>query len=366
MRCGSPAKTFSFDVSLTFPMKGSCENRRNTNEHSLTGRRCSAGVLKRTGKVGRYEESNMRICTTLAVLSLAFGSSAWAAETWQQEIASGLGKPGTEMPGGIYRVGLPRTDLKVTLDGVEIKPALALGSWLAFRSMGNEVMVMGDLVLTADEVNPVLKRLEDGGVEITALHNHLLRASPSTMYMHVYGHGIPSKLATTLREALGASKTPFGAETAGIPADAATQAATTGSTDQRLDLDTAALDQALGRKGKVNGGVYQVSVSRAEIPKDAGMEVPEAMGSAIVINFQPTGMGKAAITGDFVLTADEVNPVVRALRSNGIEVTALHNHMLNDEPRLFFMHFWANDDAGKLAQGLKEALESVKIAAQGR
>ena len=308
----------------------------------------------------------MRICTTLAVLSLAFGSSAWAAETWQQEIASGLGKPGTEMPGGIYRVGLPRTDLKVTLDGVEIKPALALGSWLAFRSMGNEVMVMGDLVLTADEVNPVLKRLEDGGVEITALHNHLLRASPSTMYMHVYGHGIPSKLATTLREALGASKTPFGAETAGIPADAATQAATTGSTDQRLDLDTAALDQALGRKGKVNGGVYQVSVARAEMPKDAGMEVPEAMGSAIAINFQPTGMGKAAITGDFVLTADEVNPVVRALRSNGIEVTALHNHMLNDEPRLFFMHFWANDDAGKLAQGLKEALESVKIAAQGR
>jgi len=232
--------------------------------------------------------------------------------------------------------------------------------------MGNEVMVMGDLVLTADEVNPVLKRLEDGGVEITALHNHLLRASPSTMYMHVYGHGIPSKLATTLREALGASKTPFGAETAGIPADAATQAATTGSTDQRLDLDTAALDQALGRKGKVNGGVYQVSVARAEMPKDAGMEVPEAMGSAIAINFQPTGMGKAAITGDFVLTADEVNPVVRALRSNGIEVTALHNHMLNDEPRLFFMHFWANDDAGKLAQGLKEALESVKIAAQGR
>src|SRR5215210_8763078 len=171
--------------------------------------------------------------------------------------------------------------------------------------------------------NQMLKCLEDGGVEITALHNHLLRASPSTMYMHVYGQGIPSKLATTLREALGASKTPFGAETAGIPADAATQAATTGSTDQRLDLDTAALDQALGRKGKVNGGVYQVSVSRAEIPKDAGMEVPEAMGSAIAINFQPTGSGKAAVTGDFVLTQDEVNPVIRALHANGIEVTAL-------------------------------------------
>src|SRR5215216_254431 len=257
MRCGSLAKMFSFDVSLTFPMKGSCKNRRNANEHSLTGRRYSVGVLKKTGNVGRHEESNMRICTTLAVLSLAFGSSAWAAETWQQEIASGLGKPGTEMPGGIYRVGLPRTDLKVTLDGVEIKPALALGSWLAFKSMGSEVMVMGDLVLTEDEINPVLKRLEDGGVEITALHNHLLRASPATMYMHVHGHGAATKLSATLREALGKSRTPFGGETAGIPEQAAAPASTIASTEQNIDLDTAAIDQALGRKGKVNGGVYQ-------------------------------------------------------------------------------------------------------------
>jgi hypothetical protein len=304
----------------------------------------------------------MRILTTIAVLSLALTGPTLAAEAWQQEIATGLGKPGNEMPGGVYRVGLPRTDLKVMLDGVELKPSLALGSWLAFKPMGNEVMVMGDLVLTEDEVNPVLKRLEAGGVEITALHNHLLRASPATMYMHVHGHGTPTKLATTLKEALGASRTPFGGETAGIPADAATQAATTGSPDQRIDLDTTAIDQALGRKGKVNGGVYQVSVPRAEMPKDSGMEVPEAMGSAIAINFQPTGSGKAAITGDFVLTADEVNPVIQALHANGIEVTALHNHMLNDEPRLFFMHFWANDDAQKLASGLRAALDQVKVA----
>ena len=174
-------------------------------------------------------------------------------------------------------------------------------------------MVMGDLVLTADEVNPVLKRLEDGGVEVTALHNHLLRASPATMYMHVNGHGAPTKLATTLREALGASKTPFGAETA-HPAAGGDAGRDYRSTDQKFDLDTAAIDQALGRKGKVNGGVYQVNVPRAEMPKDSGMDVPEAMGSAIAINFQPTGSGKAAITGDFVLTADEVNPVIRALQ----------------------------------------------------
>jgi hypothetical protein len=304
----------------------------------------------------------MRILTTVAVLGFIAGTPAWGAEGWQQQIASGLGKPGTEMPGGIYRVSLPRTDLNVTLDGVAIKPALALGSWLAFKSMGNEVMVMGDLVLTEDEINPVLARLEQDGVEITALHNHLLRSAPGTMYMHVHGHGEPSKLATTLREALGASRTPFGAETAGVSPQAATQAATTASTEQKLDLDTAAIDEALGRKGKVNGGVYQVSVPRAEAVKDSGMEVPEAMGSAIAINFQPTGPGKAAITGDFVLTADEVNPVIKALQTNGIEVTALHNHMLADEPRLFFMHFWANDDVGKLAKGLRAALDQVKVA----
>jgi hypothetical protein len=304
----------------------------------------------------------MRILTTVAVLGLTFGTPALGADGWQQLIASGLGKPGAEMPGGVYRVSLPRTDLTVTLDGIPIKPALALGSWLAFRPMGNEVMVMGDLVLTEDEINPVLTRLEQGGVEITALHNHLLRASPATMYMHVLGHGDPTKLATTLREALNASKTPFGAETAAIPPQAAAQATTAAPPEQKLDLDTAAIDQTLGRKGKVNGGVYQVSVPRAEAVKDGGMEVPEAMGSAIAINFQPTGSGKAAIAGDFVLTADEVNPVIKALRTNGIEVTAVHNHMLNDEPRLFFMHVWANDDAQKLAKGLRAALDQVKVA----
>src|SRR3954465_3225345 len=193
----------------------------------------------------------MRILTTVAAFTLALGGPVVAAEPWQQEIASGLGKPGTEMPGEVYRVPLPRTDLKVTLDGVELKPALALGSWLAFRSMGPEVMVMGDLVLTEDEINPVLKSLEAGGVEITALHNHLLRASPATMYMHVHGHGAATKLATTLREALGKSRTPFGGETAGVPGEAATQGFNGCFSGQKIRPDPPAIDQALGRKGKV-------------------------------------------------------------------------------------------------------------------
>jgi Domain of Unknown Function (DUF1259) len=277
---------------------------------------------------------------------------AHAAEDWYQAVAVGLGKPGAEMPGGVYRVALPRTDLKVTVDKIEVKPGFALGSWLAFKKMDAEVMAMGDLVLLDTEINPVMSKLFEAGIQVTALHNHILRGTPNTMYMHVHGHGDPGKLAAAFHLALAQSATPLSGGAPPAPQAGA----------ERIDMDTAAVEQALGHKGKVNGGIYQVSVKRAEPVKEAGMEVPEAMGSAIAINFQPTGQGKAAITGDFVLTADEVNPVAAALRQNGIEVTALHNHMLSDEPRLFFMHFWANDDAAKLARGLRAALDKVKAA----
>ncbi len=294
-----------------------------------------------------------RCLLVLAALSQIAGP-ARASEPWEDAIAAALGKPGTEMPGGVYRVGFPRTDLKVVLDGVAVKPTLALGSWVAFMRHGNEVMLMGDLVLTDDEVNPVMKRLLEGGLSITALHNHLLRATPHTMYMHVGGMGDGAKLAATLHAALALSHTPF--------PSAPTAPAATVAPAPALEIDTAALDQALGHKGKVNGGVYAFSIPRAVVPSAGGMTLPEAMGSAIAINFQPTGGGKAAIAGDLVLTADEVNPVLRSLRANGIEVTALHNPMLDDEPRLFFMHFGANDDASKLARALADALRHVKLA----
>ena len=290
---------------------------------------------------------------TLASATLVLPSLAATAQTdWMSRVGDALGKSGSEMPGGVYRVGLPRTDLKVTLDGVELKAGFALGSWLAFQKMGDDAMVMGDLVLTSEEVNPVMKKLEEGGIEITALHNHLLRNQPFTMYMHVLGRGDPVKLAAALHGALAMSKTPLSGPAAVAQPSAPPQ----------IDFDTAAVDKILGAKGKNNGGVYQFSIPRAEPIKDGGMEVPEAMGSAIAINFQPTGGGKAAITGDFVLVAKEVNPVLKALRDNGIEVTAVHNHMLDDQPRLFFMHFWANDDAQQLANGLKAALAKVNIA----
>jgi hypothetical protein len=297
--------------------------------------------------------------TVLAIgLAAGLATPAVAAGGDWQRVGEALGKSGTEMPGDVYRVGLPRTDLHVTLDGVEIKPTLALGGWLAFEKMSaQDAMVMGDLVLTQDEVNPVMKTLERGGVAITALHNHLLRNEPFTMYLHVLGRGDPVTLATTLHQALALSKTPLEGATAvgSSQPSAATQA-------QSIDLDTAMIDRVLGRQGKVNGGVYAISVPRAEPVKEGGMEVPEAMGSAIAINLQPTGAGKVATTGDFVLTAAEVNPVLKALRDNDIEVTAVHNHMLDDQPRLFFMHFWANDDAEKVAKGLKAALDKVNVA----
>jgi hypothetical protein len=283
-----------------------------------------------------------------AIAALGLCSPVFAADIDWKKVEDALGKAGAAQPDGVYRVGLPRSDLKVTLDGVEIKPTLALGSWLAFEPAGESAMVMGDLVLTADEVNPVMKSLAEGGIEITALHNHLLRSSPATMYMHVEGHGDPVKLATTLHTALALSGTPFATPNApGAP--------------QTIDLDTAKLDEVIGHKGKVNGGVYQFTVPRAEQISDAGMAVPGSMGTGIAINFQPTAGGKAAITGDFVLIASEVNPVLLALREHGVEVTALHNHMLNDEPRLFFMHFWANDDAQTLARGLRAALDQMSV-----
>lgn len=292
---------------------------------------------------------SIRLAAALALAALA--TPCFAADPDWSAVGKALGKEGTMQPGGVYRVALPRSDLKVTLDGVALKPGFALGGWLAFAPVGNEAMVMGDLVMTEDEINPVMAKLEASGIAITALHNHLLRAEPATMYMHVMGHGDPVTLARELHAALALTKTPFETASGGSQPQA-----------QPMPLDTASIDKILGAQGKVNGGILQYGIRRTETIQDDGMPVPPSLGSAIGINFQPTGGGKAAITGDFVLTATEVNPVAKALRENGIEVTALHNHMLDDQPRLFFMHFWANDDAQKLAKGLRAALDRVNIA----
>jgi hypothetical protein len=290
----------------------------------------------------------MRAFSIFAVcVAVTLAGSASAQDVDWKKVDEALGRTAA-VSGDVHRYGFPRSDLQVTIDGVTIRPALALGGWVAFKPAHGGAMIMGDLVLLETEINPVMTKLIENGAEITAVHNHLLRASPATFYMHVGGQGDPVRLATAIRSALAESKTPLTP-----PAPPATQPA--------IDLDTAQLDEIIGAKGQANGGVYQFGVPRRDPVNESGMQIAPAgpMGLATGINFQPTGGGKAAITGDFVLTAEEVNPVIRALRANGIEVTAIHSHMLAEQPRLIFMHFWANDDALKLARGLRAALDKT-------
>lgn len=296
---------------------------------------------------------NRRVCirAVLLVVSCVVVNAQQTSQVpseWKR-VEDALGRKGSMQPGDVFKFGMPRSDLKVTVEGTPIKPGLALGSWAAFKKSGNEAIVMGDLVLLGSEVEPVMMKLQEMGIEETAIHNHLLGESPRVMYMHIAGHGDAVKLASALKSALALTKTP--------PASPAASAK-----QQSLGIDAAQIDQILAHKGKNSGGIYQVSVPRAETITDMGTEIPPSMGTATSINFQPTSNGRAAITGDFVLLGSEVNPVIRALRDHGIQVTALHSHMLTENPRLFFMHYWANDNAVSLARGLRAALDKTNSA----
>jgi Domain of Unknown Function (DUF1259) len=270
------------------------------------------------------------------------------ASQWKQ-VEDAMGRSGTVQTDGAIKFGMPRKDLTVVVGGITVKPGLALGSWAAFKKDRNQALLMGDLVLSGDEVAPVMAKLQDGGVEVTALHNHLLDESPRVMYMHIGGHGDAVKLATTLHDALVLTKTPGPSPASTAPAE-------------KISMDVGQIEHILGHSGKTNGGIFQVAVPRSEKILMHGVETPPSMGVATSLNFQPTENGRAAVAGDFVLLAGEVNPVIQALRENGIAVTALHSHMLEEQPRLFFMHFWAEDDAVKLAHGLRAALDHTKSA----
>ncbi|PYV31228.1 MAG: peptidase M23 [Acidobacteria bacterium] len=262
------------------------------------------------------------------------------------KIDEALGRSGTRL-GEVYKLGFPRTDLHVTLDGVVLRPGLALGSWAAFAGSDTNATVMGDLVLLQSEVNSVMANLRASGFEITAVHNHLLNESPHVMYMHYMGHGTATDLAKSLHSALELTKTPLGkpAPPAKVP-----------------EPDFAKkVEDVLGRKGNFNGGVLAFGIPRAEAVRSGDMTVPPPMGVAQSINFQEAGAARVAATGDFVLIAEEVNPVISALEEHHIQITALHNHMLNDEPRLFFMHFWGLGPVASVAEGIKAALEKVHI-----
>lgn len=287
------------------------------------------------------------IVVLLLAMTLAAAQTSSSTKDWRP-VEDALGRT-RQVSGDVIRFAMPRKDLHVTLDGVEIKPALALGSWAAFKKEGNSAMVMGDLVLTEGEIQAVMAKLQEGGIQESGVHNHLIGESPRILYMHIASHGDPLQMAKVIRDALALTRTPL--------ADLAAPPPTSD-----LGFDQKQVEQALGRSGKVNGGVLQVAVPRSETISDSGMSIPPSMGVATALNFQPTGNGKAAITGDFVLLNTEVNPVMKTLRQNGIAVTAVHSHMLMEEPRLFFVHFWANDDAVKLAKGLRAALDQTNSA----
>jgi len=308
------------------------------------------------GRVRNRVRVNMRVVALPLFLGLVLVTGIAPSAFGQQNnnwkpVEDAMGRPGTVM-GEVLRFGMPRKDLHVMVRGTAIKAGLALGSWAAFSKMGKDAMVMGDLVLTEDEIEPVMRKLQEGKIEIAAIHNHLIGEQPRVLYMHIESRGDAVQMAKAIHEALGLSKTP------------GPDAAPAAGTSELSGLDQKTIEGIMGRSGKVNGGILAFGVPRAETITDAAMVVPPSMGVATALNFQPTGEGKAAITGDFVLLGKEVNPVMKALREHGIDVTAVHSHMLTEEPRLFFMHFWANDDAAKLAKGLRAALDLSNSAKQ--
>jgi hypothetical protein len=302
--------------------------------------------------LGRRISASAALCAVV-VTTLALAAAAPAARHQKDDVdwtavGQAIGIAGTMQSGGVYRIDIPRTDLKVMIKPVLLKPAFALGGYLVFlpTGSGNQVMLMGDLVLTESEIEPVMLKLEQGGVEVAAIHNHLLWEKPTVMYMHLMVMGDAVQLATAVHAALALTHTPL-------------TAATPNPADQQVDLDTAALDQAIGVAGKITGGVYKFSVAPAYTITSNGMTIPPSMGMSTSLAFQPLGKGRAAVTGDFALLGNQVNPVLRALRTNHIYVTALHSHMINAAPTMFFMHFYNTGDALTLAHGLRAGLDAI-------
>ncbi len=296
-----------------------------------------------------YLASAVLTCLSVPAWAQSAPATPVSSGSWKQ-VEEAMGRPGQMQPGDVIKFGMPRKDLQVVLDGVNLKPTLALGSWIAFQHEQDGAMAMGDLVLTEDEVQPVIEKLQQSGIHESAIHNHVIGEAPRVLYMHIATHGDAVQIAKAIHDAVALTKTPG--------PDPNPPAAASGD----FGFDQKQVEQILGRSGKVNGGVLQIGVPRAEKITDSGMPVPPSMGVTTALNFQPTGNGKAAITGDFVLLGSEVNSVMKTLRQNGIAVAALHSHRLMEEPRLFFIHFWANDDAARLAKGLRAALDQTNSA----
>lgn len=282
---------------------------------------------------------------------VAGGAAAGSLDT--KAIEQAIGKPG-ELKDDVYKVSLPRKDLSVSLNGVQLKPGFALGSWIAFKQAGNDAVMDGDLVLTEQEVGAVFGKLRQGSIEVSALHNHLIGETPKLMFLHIAGKGDAGKMAISVKEALSLTSTPM--EPQPIKASPTAMSAIT----EEHDFDAGLIQKELGYTGKIKDGVLHVSVPRPESIKMHGTTLPPSMGMSTALNFQSSQGNKVAATGDFVMVSQDVDRVTKALTEHGILITALHNHLVHGSPDLYFMHFWADDTAEKVAKGLRAGLDAMK------
>ena len=290
--------------------------------------------------------------TAILIVNLFTVFYSFAQQSDWTSVEKVFGKKGA-VQDNVFKISYPRSDLKVKVGSLIVAPSFALGSWIGFLSMdsgmnmqphssnmSNQATMMGDLVLLDTEVRDVLKKLMEVKLNVTAIHNHLINETPNIKYVHFSGSGDRVKLAEAIKSVLAVTATPLN------PSQPAVQGP---------NVDWSKVEAILGTSGKHNGMLLQYSFPRKEKLNEGGMVMPPFMGMATAINFQKEG-DSAAITGDFVLLADEINPVIKLLIENGITPTALHNHMIHDDPRLFMMHFWAIDDPEKLAKILQQIL----------
>lgn len=247
-----------------------------------------------------------------------------------------------------FKITVPQNDLDVVVDGFTIVPPMGMGSWAAFAptGVGSEMLVMGDVVVREDEMGPVQRELLDRGLTVTGLHNHFVRETPAVMYMHIRGAGPRDSLRADVEAVLARVAELRGGDPASAEAD-----------EVENSLDTGRIEEILGYEGSMSRGVYKVTIGRPDVELvSGGTRVTTAMGFNTWASWQGS-MENAAVAGDFAMLEDEVGPVIDALVSNGIEVVAVHNHMVLEEPRIFFLHYWGTGPAEELARGLRVALD---------
>ncbi len=278
---------------------------------------------------------------TLPALAQARRETSPQRGVWKQ-IDDLLGRKGNQESPGVWKYDLTRDDLHVKLNGAEIKPELALDGWLTFQNRPQKTRVMGELVLTADEVNPVIAKLHEGGVHVMALHNHLIGESPEVMYLHIMSEGEPLAVARAVQSALVLTK---------LPQHESEQK------ESLQGLDVAQIQRIIGGEKETSGSVLELTVGRRDRITDLGAPIPPAMEVESEAKFQSTGNGQALMYGEIVLTASEVAPVLRSLEQNGIKIMAVHNHMLTEQPRIFFVHCLGQGDAIKLARAMRATLD---------